>query len=155
MLCDKKYGLTVNTMATKVMPTLLPQTVNPSLNLEQFMILLEVSLLCSFHIEYIRIDEVFFHIHFNRCSKKCWTKSIDSNGISWNWTTYLFPHPTATDRCGISSPLTIWTYSNSTFPIYELISERRPVPRIWHGRIQQVPEEVFERLDVCMLYVFG
>lgn len=43
MLCDKKYGLTVNTMATKVMPTLLPQTVNPSLNLEQFMILLEVS----------------------------------------------------------------------------------------------------------------
>nr|XP_029722058.1 SCY1-like protein 2 [Aedes albopictus] len=42
MLCDKKYGLTVNTMATKVMPTLLPQTVNPSLNLEQFMILLEV-----------------------------------------------------------------------------------------------------------------
>ncbi|XP_035919107.1 SCY1-like protein 2 [Anopheles stephensi] len=42
MLCDKKYGLTVNIMATKVMPTLLPQTVNPSLNLEQFMILLEV-----------------------------------------------------------------------------------------------------------------
>ncbi|XP_058065791.1 SCY1-like protein 2 [Anopheles bellator] len=42
MLCDKKYGLTVNIMATKVMPTLLPQTVNPTLNLEQFMILLEV-----------------------------------------------------------------------------------------------------------------
>lgn len=43
MLSDKKYGLSVNVMATRVMPSLLPQTVNPSLNLEQFMILLEVS----------------------------------------------------------------------------------------------------------------
>ncbi|CAO1315978.1 unnamed protein product [Diamesa hyperborea] len=42
MLSDKKYGLSVNVMATRVMPSLLPQTVNPSLNLEQFMILLEV-----------------------------------------------------------------------------------------------------------------
>ncbi|XP_071054060.1 SCY1-like protein 2 isoform X2 [Onthophagus taurus] len=42
MLSDKKYGLSVNLMATKVMPSLLPQTVNPSLNLEQFTILLEV-----------------------------------------------------------------------------------------------------------------
>lgn len=49
MLSDKKYGLSVNMMATRVMPSLLPQTVNPSLNLEQFMILLEVgfaSLVC-------------------------------------------------------------------------------------------------------------
>lgn len=45
MLSDKKYGLSVNMMATRVMPSLIPQTVNPSLNLEQFMILLEVSLL--------------------------------------------------------------------------------------------------------------
>lgn len=45
MLSDKKYGLSVNVMATRVMPSLLPQTVNPSLNLEQFMILLEVSLI--------------------------------------------------------------------------------------------------------------
>ncbi|KAJ8924777.1 hypothetical protein NQ315_000930 [Exocentrus adspersus] len=30
MLSDKKYGLSVNLMATKVMPSLLPQTVNPS-----------------------------------------------------------------------------------------------------------------------------
>lgn len=42
MLSDKRYGLTINLMATKVMPSLLPQTVNPSLNLEQFTILLEV-----------------------------------------------------------------------------------------------------------------
>lgn len=42
MLSDKKYGLSVNLMATKVMPSLLPQTVNPSLNLEQFSILMEV-----------------------------------------------------------------------------------------------------------------
>lgn len=42
MLTDKRYGLSVNLMATKVMPSLLPQTVNPSLNLEQFTILIEV-----------------------------------------------------------------------------------------------------------------
>lgn len=42
MLSDKKYGLSVSLMATRVMPSLLPQTVNPSLNLEQFTILLEV-----------------------------------------------------------------------------------------------------------------
>lgn len=50
MLSDKRYGLSVNIMATRVMPSLLPQTVNPSLNLEQFTILIEVwgehSLLC-------------------------------------------------------------------------------------------------------------
>lgn len=43
MLSDKKYGLSVNIMATRVMPSLLPQTVNPALNLEQFTMLLEVS----------------------------------------------------------------------------------------------------------------
>jgi hypothetical protein len=42
MLSDKKYGLSVNLMATRVMPSLLPQTVNPSLNLDQFTNLLEV-----------------------------------------------------------------------------------------------------------------
>lgn len=42
MLSDKKYGLSVNVMATRVMPSLLPQTVNPSLNLEQFTLLLGV-----------------------------------------------------------------------------------------------------------------
>lgn len=42
LLRDKKYGLTVNQMATRVMPALLPQTVNPSLNLEQFTMLLQV-----------------------------------------------------------------------------------------------------------------
>jgi SCY1-like protein 2 len=49
MLSDKKYGLSVNMMATRVMPSLLPQTVNPSLNLEQFMILLEVSVFLLLH----------------------------------------------------------------------------------------------------------
>jgi hypothetical protein len=53
MLSDKKYGLSVNMMATRVMPSLLPQTVNPSLNLEQFMILLEVSFLIHYFIIYL------------------------------------------------------------------------------------------------------
>ncbi|XP_032668175.1 SCY1-like protein 2 isoform X1 [Odontomachus brunneus] len=42
MLTDKKYGLSVNWMAAHAMPSLLPQTVNPALNLEQFILLLEV-----------------------------------------------------------------------------------------------------------------
>lgn len=42
MLTDKKYGLPVNWMAAHAMPSLLPQTVNPALNLEQFILLLEV-----------------------------------------------------------------------------------------------------------------
>ncbi|XP_025993291.1 SCY1-like protein 2 isoform X2 [Solenopsis invicta] len=42
MLTDKKYGLSVNWMATHAMPSLLPHTVNPKLNLEQFILLLEV-----------------------------------------------------------------------------------------------------------------
>ncbi|XP_017794218.1 PREDICTED: SCY1-like protein 2, partial [Habropoda laboriosa] len=42
MLTDKKYGLTVSWMATRAMPSLLPQTINTALNLEQFEILLKV-----------------------------------------------------------------------------------------------------------------
>ncbi|XP_055384168.1 SCY1-like protein 2 [Condylostylus longicornis] len=42
MLTDKKFGLSVNIMATRVMPSLIPQTVNTSLNLEQFTLLLQV-----------------------------------------------------------------------------------------------------------------
>lgn len=42
MLSDKKYGLSVNLMATRVMPSLLPQTVNPALKLENFNLLLDV-----------------------------------------------------------------------------------------------------------------
>lgn len=40
---DKTYGLTVETMATNVLPLLIPHTVNPSLNFEQYCYLLEVS----------------------------------------------------------------------------------------------------------------
>ncbi|XP_024936571.1 SCY1-like protein 2 isoform X2 [Cephus cinctus] len=51
MLNDKKYGLSVNLMATRVMPSLLPQTVNPALNLDQFTLLLEVLQEMLNHIE--------------------------------------------------------------------------------------------------------
>ncbi|XP_046472921.1 SCY1-like protein 2 [Neodiprion pinetum] len=57
MLNDKKYGLSVNLMATRVMPSLLPQTVNPALNLEQFTILLEV------------LQEMLNHIDRNQRNK--------------------------------------------------------------------------------------
>ena len=64
MLSDKKYGLSVNMMATRVMPSLLPQTVNPSLNLEQFMILLEVSLSPSILLDanYYELSKLPFSI---------------------------------------------------------------------------------------------
>ncbi|KAF0293376.1 SCY1-like protein 2 [Amphibalanus amphitrite] len=43
MLTDsKKYGLSVNLMATRVMPSLLPLTMNAALHLDQFTSLLEV-----------------------------------------------------------------------------------------------------------------
>ena len=35
MLSDKKFGLTHNILATKVLPHLIPYTVNPSLNGEE------------------------------------------------------------------------------------------------------------------------
>lgn len=35
LLSDRKFGLTHNLIATKVMPPLVPQTVNPGLNMEQ------------------------------------------------------------------------------------------------------------------------
>ncbi|CAD7003640.1 unnamed protein product [Ceratitis capitata] len=42
MVVDKSYGLTVETMATHVLPLLIPHTVNPGLNLEQYCMLVEV-----------------------------------------------------------------------------------------------------------------
>ncbi len=35
MLSDKKYGLTANLLATRVMPTLIPHTVAPGMTLDQ------------------------------------------------------------------------------------------------------------------------
>ncbi|CAH2103811.1 unnamed protein product [Euphydryas editha] len=42
MLLEKKFGLTTNVMATKMIPSLAPQTINPALNLEQFGTLMEI-----------------------------------------------------------------------------------------------------------------
>lgn len=42
MLLERKFGLTTNVMATKMIPSLAPQTVNPALNVDQFTNLMEV-----------------------------------------------------------------------------------------------------------------
>ncbi|XP_037948428.1 SCY1-like protein 2 [Teleopsis dalmanni] len=42
MLIDKTYGLTVETMAIHILPLLIPHTVNPGLNFEQYCLLVEV-----------------------------------------------------------------------------------------------------------------
>ncbi|CAG5080868.1 Similar to Scyl2: SCY1-like protein 2 (Mus musculus) [Cotesia congregata] len=42
LLSNKKYGLSINLLATRVMPILLPVTVNPSLNIDQFTVLMEI-----------------------------------------------------------------------------------------------------------------
>lgn len=42
MLMERKFGLNTNVMATKMIPSLAPQTVNPNLNVDQFTILMEV-----------------------------------------------------------------------------------------------------------------
>lgn len=61
MLNDKKYGLSVNWMATRAMPSLLPQTINPALNLEQFELLLKVLQDMLNHIERWRKKCYRFH----------------------------------------------------------------------------------------------
>ncbi|XP_026314465.1 SCY1-like protein 2 isoform X2 [Hyposmocoma kahamanoa] len=42
MLLERKFGLTTNVMATKMIPALAPQTVNPALNVEQFANIMEI-----------------------------------------------------------------------------------------------------------------
>ena len=42
MVTDKRYGLSVNLIATKVLPLLIPQLVNPQLQYEDFVIVHEV-----------------------------------------------------------------------------------------------------------------
>lgn len=70
MLSDKKYGLSVNIMATRVTPSLLPQTVNPSLNLEQFTILIEVIEKMTISIR--RIHITVFWIKYMVYTWCCW-----------------------------------------------------------------------------------
>ena len=42
MLADRRFGLSVNLIATKVLPLLVPQTVNPQLQYEHFVVVHEV-----------------------------------------------------------------------------------------------------------------
>ena len=42
MITDKRYGLSVNLIATKVLPLLIPQLVNPQLQYEDFVVVHEV-----------------------------------------------------------------------------------------------------------------
>lgn len=157
MLSDKRYGLSVNIMATRVMPSLLPQTVNPSLNLEQFTILIEVrttsfvlsvavSLAAAFilHGLDLHATHLFALLHWininflcivaRRCCKRCWTISTDSRGTNSSWIISRY-HRHHIGRCATSSPRTTCTFHRSTFLIYESTSGRRRVRRTWHGRI--------------------
>ncbi|RUS84700.1 hypothetical protein EGW08_007528, partial [Elysia chlorotica] len=58
MLSDKKFGLTHNLIATKVMPTLIPHTVNPGLSMEQFGGLMEVLRDMLDHVDTQRRDKL-------------------------------------------------------------------------------------------------
>ena len=42
MLTDKRYGLSVNLIATKVLPLLIPQMVNPQLQYDHFVIVHDI-----------------------------------------------------------------------------------------------------------------
>ena len=42
MLADRRFGLSVNLIATKVLPLLVPQMVNPQLQYEHFVVVHEV-----------------------------------------------------------------------------------------------------------------
>ncbi|XP_076686183.1 SCY1-like protein bma isoform X2 [Andrena cerasifolii] len=58
MLTDKTYGLSVSWMATRVMPSLLPQAINPALSLDQFELLLKLMRDMLHHIERNRRNEL-------------------------------------------------------------------------------------------------
>ncbi|XP_053393916.1 SCY1-like protein 2 isoform X3 [Mercenaria mercenaria] len=58
LMSDKKFGLTHNLIATKVMPPLIPQTVNPGLSMEQFSALMEVLRDMLEHIDRKRRDKM-------------------------------------------------------------------------------------------------
>ena len=42
MLADRRFGLSVNLIATKVLPLLVPQMVNPQLHYDDFVVVHEV-----------------------------------------------------------------------------------------------------------------
>lgn len=42
MMCDKRYGLTVNILATKVLPSLMPVVISPNLKLDEFSMLVDL-----------------------------------------------------------------------------------------------------------------
>ncbi|XP_076341084.1 SCY1-like protein 2 [Tachypleus tridentatus] len=71
MLGDKRYGLTVNLLATKVMPALIPVTVSPGLKLDQFTTLVEL------------LQEMLDHVSKSQKNKikleKLTTPSIEEN----------------------------------------------------------------------------
>ncbi|XP_066586184.1 SCY1-like protein 2 isoform X2 [Prorops nasuta] len=78
MLKDKKYGLSVNWMATRAMPSLLPQTVNPALNLEQCILLLDVLQEMLNHIERNRKNSLSLDNRTTSSPEKSWSYMRDS-----------------------------------------------------------------------------
>lgn len=76
MLLERKFGLTTNVMATKMIPSLAPQTVNPALNVDQFTNLMEVQYLFFFiryYLHKISIPTMYhiWHLHiFQLLSRK-------------------------------------------------------------------------------------
>ena len=63
MLSDKKYGLTVTILATRVMPVLLPQLVNPQLDLEVYL-MVQTTLQEMFdHVDRYQRNKVWFLHH--------------------------------------------------------------------------------------------
>lgn len=114
MLSDKKYGLSVNIMATRVMPSLLPQTVNPSLNLEQFTMLLEVS--GPFFFFFLRI----IIIVWNPTDHKCYVHRTSSPKIK---STHL--------RCAVC------TTSYYTIVVWRRLWVPRPVQQMWYYWIRE------------------
>ena len=87
MISNKKNGLSVSLMATRVMPSLLPQTMNPSLSLDQFSNLLDVLQEMLDHI-----DRWFHLIYWSiYLSDEMWDEMIylsvmaGTRGTSSNW----------------------------------------------------------------------
>ena len=120
LLSDKKYGLTHNLLACKVLPTLVPLTVAPGLNIEQV-------LASSTHLDRsrtIRLHGKCAHVLLTTCCcvcfsllrlyrfcERCWTKSRFSDGTKWYWS---FPMSTLWKRGDTTYSWSIIMLHNST-----------------------------------------
>ena len=148
MISNKKNGLSVSLMATRVMPSLLPQTMNPSLSLEQFSNLLEVLQEMLDHIDRYELGRsIFVHCPLLTTARPSshptfffLVKQKGINVISSNWTTCRWGRArSGWGRCGTSTARTTCTRPTTSISRSSKWSSAKPAARkTWSRTIRRV-----------------